>query len=286
MFLAFLGSSFVVATINYVILTQFLRKYLTKKNFRGRKIPSGSGFVLLVTYILIMIFYVFLQEDEIIRLREWVLPLTILVIAMGALGLIDDMFGQRGVGGFRGHFGELLKGRVTTGVIKAIGGGLTCLYVAQFFSKNLVALAVNGLLMALFANIFNLLDLRPGRALKLFLILELIVFMFSFKSGFWALAGIFMGVAIVLLWADLSESCMLGDVGSNILGAVIGLSFVANFSWIINACVLVLLALAQVYAESHSFSELIENNPVLCKLDELGRRKERRGTSRRHQNTV
>lgn len=286
MFLQLFSGSLVVSAISYTVILQFLRKHLSRENFRGRKVPAGSGLILLVTYVLIISYYVFFQEKQIINLSTWLLPLTILIIVMGALGFIDDAFGKRGVGGFRGHFTELAKGRLTTGVLKAIGGGIVCLIVAHFYSENMIALAVNGALMALLANIFNLLDLRPGRALKLFLILGIVIFLFSFKSTFWVLASIFLGVFVILSWADLSESCMLGDVGSNVLGAVIGFSMVANFTWVTNAVALILIVIVQLYAESHSISEFIDGVPILKALDKFGRRKERRPTVRRQRKMI
>jgi len=264
-----------VAAISYTVIVQFLRRYLLVENFRGRKIPSAGGLVLLITYFVVISYYILFQEENLVKYREWLLPLTILIFCIGILGFIDDMFGTRGVGGFKGHFSELLRGHVTTGVVKAIGGGIVCLIVAGFFSNGIHELIINGLLMALMTNIFNLIDLRPGRALKLFLILGIMIFGFSFKSNYWGLSGIFCGIYVILLWADLSESCMLGDVGSNILGAVIGFSIVVNFSWLVNLLLMILVGLVQVYTESHSISELIEKKPFLKGFDELGRRKER-----------
>ncbi len=286
LFWLFFLSSFVLTAVGYTIIVQFLRKYLSKENFRGRRTPTGSGFIMLISFLFVVSFFIFFREQNMVPLRDWLLPLTILVMALGLLGFVDDLFGQRGVGGFKGHFGELLKGNITTGAIKALGGGVVCLIVARFFSESLVALIVNGLLMALFANIFNLLDLRPGRALKLFLILGIVVFLFSFRSAFWTLSGIFLGIFIILLWADLSESCMLGDVGSNILGGVIGFSMVVNFNWLINAFILFLISLIQIYAESHSITEFIENTAVLRKLDEFGRRREQRKVSKKQQRII
>jgi len=281
MFLSFFLFSFFFGAAGYAIIVQFLRKYLSKENFRGRKVPVGSGLVLVVTFLCAIAFYVVFSEKQVVEFSDWLRPLMILISAMGILGFIDDMFGSRDVGGFKGHLRELFRGRVTTGIIKAAGGGIVCLVIARFFSMNLFALMANGLLMALFANIFNLLDLRPGRALKVFLILGIVIFVFSFRNPFWSLSAIFLGVYIILLWADLSESCMLGDVGSNILGATIGFCFVVNFSWLVNLAALILLSLVHIYAEGHSITELIENTPVLRNLDELGRLKDRRALRRR-----
>lgn len=278
MFWKFFVSSLILTILIYTVIVQFLRKYLSISNFRGRKVPTGDGLVLVLVYVAVISYYLFFSENDLIAWQEWLLPLTILIIGLGFFGLIDDIFGGRGVGGFRGHFGELLKGNVTTGLVKAIGGGIICLIVASFISNGYVAIIVNGSLMALLANFFNLLDLRPGRALKLFLILGIVFFLFSFKSSFWVLSGIFLGSFVILFWADSSESCMLGDVGSNVLGGIIGFAIVANFNLLINAVLLILMGLVHIYTENHSISKLIDGSVLLRRLDTIGRGREPRGT--------
>ncbi len=276
LFWRFFISTLVLTIIVYGFILQFLRKHLSQENFRGRRVPTGGGLVFLVTYIILISYYLFFAEQTLVPFRKWLLPLTILITTLGLLGFLDDIFGERGVGGFKGHFRELFKGHLTTGVIKAIGGGIISMIVASFFSPNYIALIVNGLLIALMSNIFNLLDLQPGRALKVFLILGIVIFLFSYDSNYWILSGIFLGSLIILLWADLTEACMLGDVGSNVLGGFIGFSLVVNLSWVVNAFVLLLVGLAHIYTESRSLSELVESNTLLRRLDELGRRREQR----------
>ncbi len=276
MFWRFLLGSLVLASISYVIIIQFLRKYLTLQNYRKRRVPTGGGLVLISTYLLTTAYFLFISEQNLIPFRKWLLALTLLITGLGFFGLIDDVLGKHGVGGFRGHFSELLKGHVTTGLIKAVGGAVVCLVVAAFVSAGPASIIVNGLLMALMANIFNLLDLRPGRAMKLFLILGIVIFVFSFSSSFWILSGLFLGAVIVLLGADLSESCMLGDVGSNVIGGITGFAIAVNFNLVVSSVALLLAVLAHIYTEGHSISKLIENTPVLRRLDELGRTKPRR----------
>ncbi|MDP3013473.1 MAG: hypothetical protein Q8M92_04475, partial [Candidatus Subteraquimicrobiales bacterium] len=184
----------------------------------------------------------------------------------------DDLLGGRDAGGFKGHFKELFKGRLTTGALKAIGGGLISFYVVSFFSENIFLQVLNALLVALSINTFNLLDSRPGRAVKVFLILGAITYLFSVKSPIWHLWGIFLGAILVLFKAELAEEIMLGDAGSNILGAIIGLTFVVNFNWKVNCVILVLLIFLQLFTEKHSLTKLIESNKILRWFDELGRR--------------
>ena len=48
----------------------------------------------------------------------------LVTFSFGLLGLVDDLYGSRKVGGFSGHFGALRRGRLTTGAAKAIGGSV------------------------------------------------------------------------------------------------------------------------------------------------------------------
>ena len=68
------------------------------------------------------------------------------------------------------------------------------------------------------------------------------------------------------------EVVMLGDSGSNALGAMLGLSSVDRFTgkgrWIAIASLAALTALG----ERRSLGRLLESTPVLRELDALGRR--------------
>ena len=91
------------------------------------------------------------------------------------LGLLDDLVGTRESLGFRGHFSRLFKGELTTGAFKALGVGFVSLFLAVFLSSDVMDVVVNTLLLALFTNLINLLDLRPGRAIKGFIFFAVII---------------------------------------------------------------------------------------------------------------
>src|SRR5205823_3537568 len=91
------------------------------------------------------------------------------VVGFGGLGFLDDWFGDRSATGIRGHIRALTRGKVTTGLVKAVGGLALGLLVARFVQRQSWPDAVlNGLVIALAANSVNLLDLRPGRACAAF----------------------------------------------------------------------------------------------------------------------
>jgi UDP-N-acetylmuramyl pentapeptide phosphotransferase/UDP-N-acetylglucosamine-1-phosphate transferase len=200
------------------------------------------------------------------------------VAGAGALGAVDDLAGDGEQKGLRGHLGELARGRVTTGGLKVIGIGGTALVAAaaalprepgQRRGSRLVDVAVAGALIAGTANLVNLLDLRPGRALKAVLLAAPV----AAPSGAGAVLGSAVsGSAGVLLPRDLAEETMLGDTGANAAGAVLGTAMVAGSGRGTRMLALAGVVAATLASERWSFTEVIESTPGLRELDAFGRR--------------
>jgi glucosyl-3-phosphoglycerate synthase len=167
------------------------------------------------------------------------------VAAVAALGLADDLWSgpERG---FRRH----LKAGQTTGVLKLVGIPLVGLLATRKLS--------GALLVGLAANFLNQLDTRPGRALKAYLVAA-------------PLVGAPAGTAVLLLPYDLREQVMLGDSGSNALGAMLGLSSVSRLTGKSRWLAIGALAGLTLLGERRSLGELIERTPGLRTLDRLGR---------------
>jgi hypothetical protein len=167
------------------------------------------------------------------------------VVVVAAAGLSDDLWSgpERG---FRAH---LRAGR-TTGVLK-----LAVIPLAGLLATRKLS---GGLLVGLAANFLNQLDTRPGRALKAYLI------------GAVAIEAP-VAAAVLLLPYDLRERTMLGDGGSNALGALLGLRSVSRLGargrWLAIGALAGLTALG----ERQSLGDLIERTPGLSHLDALGR---------------
>jgi UDP-N-acetylmuramyl pentapeptide phosphotransferase/UDP-N-acetylglucosamine-1-phosphate transferase len=64
---------------------------------------------------------------------------------------------------------------------------------------------------------------------------------------------------------------MLGDTGSNVIGAVAGLWLVLTLSTLGLGVAAALLALVTVYGEFRSISALVDRTPGLRQLDLFGR---------------
>lgn len=267
----------VSAIISYLI-SPFIISFLqiegyTRKNFRGKLVPVGSGIVLVLTLVATLGITALILELNISATSTFVYSLVAWILGVGFFGLLDDLLGDRSVSGFLGHFREISKGRFTTGVLKALGSGVLSLYIALAFSSIPLYLIGNALILVLSVNTFNLLDLRPGRALKVFIIFWLALFLLGSRNEIWPWLAIFLGPAMLLLRIDLEEKAMLGDVGSNILGAIVGFSLVASTSGLAKFLLLAALILMQVITEKVSISATVEKIAPLKKFDEWGRKK-------------
>lgn len=260
------AASIICLLISIPMMSLIIRKArLVRTNFKGQQIPAGYGFLITLTAIPV---YMLMALAVVMSRDAWTYAVGIL--GFGALGLIDDMYGTRETGGFRGHFSLLLKGSVSTGFAKAAAGGILSLLLGLMISGYQPApIIVNGLLIALSANMLNLLDLRPGRAVSCFWA-GLIVLMAAFpKSMFHVML---LPVVISSLWItvlDRRARVMLGDAGSNALGAVLGVSFAmaAGLPWKVIA--IIALVGIHAYAEKYSISRLIESNRILRTIDGL-----------------
>ncbi|MDQ5814916.1 MAG: hypothetical protein M3516_01280 [Actinomycetota bacterium] len=198
----------------------------------------------------------------------------LLVVAMGAVGVLDDRRGDERERGFDGHLRAAMSGRITGGALKVIAGGVASLLAAGLvWGVNAPAEVLSTALgIALSANLLNLLDRAPGRAAKVGLILLIPPLAFAAVSLGWpaAAAGL-VGALLVCLPADLRARAMLGDAGANPLGAVAGLGLcLAAPLWLRIALVLVLLGL-NLASERISFSSVIERTGWLSALDRWGR---------------
>ncbi|MEU8402819.1 hypothetical protein AB0C28_47190 [Nonomuraea sp. NPDC048892] len=193
----------------------------------------------------------------------------------GALGAYDDLYGTTSSKGFKGHLSALSRGEVTSGAIKILGIGATGLGAAALVSQGPADILVNGATIAGTANLANLFDLRPGRAIKVALLTGGPLLAASLLRGSpaaAALAAVPLGAAAALLPDDLGERAMLGDAGANALGALLGLAAVTKLGkpgrYVLLGTVVALTAAA----EKVSFTKVIAGNPVLNRIDMLGRR--------------
>jgi UDP-GlcNAc:undecaprenyl-phosphate GlcNAc-1-phosphate transferase len=254
----------------------------TKANYRARRLPFPFGVLTLAAALLALIPLILLQvlaSAEIFHPE--ILPIALYALGVLALGLIDDTLGDRpevdrhedrpAPRGWRGHGAALARGELSTGTLKAAGSlGLALLATSyQSLSDGRWLLAAAVLVLA--TNAFNLLDLRPGRSTKAFVLLGLGLGLGSSDPRpLWAL-GLFAGPALVAGFYDLRERAMLGDTGANLLGALAGLWLVLTLSGTGQLVALALLGALTLYGELRSISGFVERTPGLRQLDSWGR---------------
>jgi UDP-N-acetylmuramyl pentapeptide phosphotransferase/UDP-N-acetylglucosamine-1-phosphate transferase len=224
----------------------------------------------------------------------------VVTAAAGGLGAYDDLAEGSVRKGLAGHLGALRHGEVTTGAVKILGLAAAGLVSAALVGcdeavgdggsgggrsdadrrrpggpgrrlvRALLDAAIGGAVVAGSANLLNLLDLRPGRALKVVLAAAPA----TVGSGPAAVPlAAALGSAVALLPDDLAERTMLGDTGANAAGALLGLAAVQRLGRNGRLTVLAGLVGLTMASERVSFTAVIERTPALRALDELGRRK-------------
>ncbi|MFA5843409.1 MAG: hypothetical protein WC971_01105 [Coriobacteriia bacterium] len=235
---------------------------------------------------------------------------VVLVVGAGAFGLFDDLIGSNEVRGFRGHLSSLRRGRLTTGGLKFLGiGALSAAAAADIVANHEMSAATSAswvlrsawvvgiwvcatLVIALSANLVNLLDLRPGRALKAYSVLAVPAafgMAWIVAVGIWRVSDpwysapvetflltaasllIVLGPVAAVWRYDIGERGMLGDAGANAAGALAGYLLAQVLPlWGLALAAVVLLELNRS-SERVSFSAVIERTPLLRAIDRLGR---------------
>ncbi len=254
---------------------------LARTNFRGRTVTLAAGPALAVGA----------ATAGAIGAQSRPATAATLVAGLGSgvVGLYDDVVGarpeQKAAKGFAGHLAALRDGRVTSGLVKIAGVGGAGLAAAVLLAADpavrshrhrsrqgaigrVVDVLLGAGVVAGTANLVNLLDLRPGRALKAGVLLG--VPLLSGPVG--GLAAGPVGAAAALLPDDLDERVMLGDSGANALGALLGVALAARTGPLGRAGILAVVGALTAASERVSFTQVIQNTRGLRELDALGRR--------------
>jgi hypothetical protein len=249
---------------------------LDRENYRGHHLPTAAGVLLVAAVIAVdgarTLLGVLGLGDAATAVPRTVMVAA--VVSFGFLGLVDDLLGDGDDRGLRGHVGAALTGRVTTGFIKLGGGAAVALVLAGAVDGDRPGhVVVDAVLIALAANLGNLLDRAPGRTLKWGLVayIPLAALAGTAATGV-ALAAV-AGAAAALLAGDLQERFMLGDTGANALGAALGVATVLETSADARRIVALVLLGLTLLSEVVSFTRIINAVLPLRLFDQLGRRR-------------
>ncbi|HEX6152331.1 MAG TPA: hypothetical protein VFZ19_02310 [Solirubrobacterales bacterium] len=249
---------------------------LVRENYRGALPAFPLGAVLATAALVALAPLAFLDDRGDLDLldpdlRRW-LPY---LLGIAFLGFLDDALGQGEAmttpRGWRGHWAALRAGSLSTGAIKAIGALALAAYVVSGRGLEDWRYVADVALLILATNLFNLLDLRPGRSEK-----GLVLLGAGLCLGAWTfepleLLGIFVGPVLVGMWLTLGEKAMLGDTGSNLIGAIAGVWLLTVLDGDARLVALAVVLALTIYGELRSISKTIDSVPPLRWLDSLGR---------------
>lgn len=239
-------------------------KYLERTNYRQEKVYLASG----VAAIASSLIQTLSQGKSFLSAGQCLVAVA---------GLVDDLVEPKistdsAPKGFKGHLGALQKGKITTGNFKILAIGAGALLMAAEHAKGSgrsnQMILLDAFNIAALANLINLFDLRPGRALKVA----------ALGISLAALCGVEneeklveTGKVAALMPGDLKGKTMLGDAGANIIGANLGYIVTLNAPTQIKVLTAIGALSLMIASEKVSFSAFIESKPWLNYLDQLGR---------------
>jgi UDP-N-acetylmuramyl pentapeptide phosphotransferase/UDP-N-acetylglucosamine-1-phosphate transferase len=269
-----LAVSLLVAAVVAPPLIRSLRdRGFARENYRGASVAFPAGIAIPVAALIALIPLSLLAElGKVDVFASGARIALTYVIGVALLGLLDDLVGSDDAArGWRGHARAARRGGLTTGAIKAGGSLGLALFVLWGGGRSAGEYLLGAAVLVVATNLFNLLDLRPGRSAKALVLLGAGLTIGSTDlEPLWTLS-LFAGPILILMPLDLREIGMLGDTGSNAIGAVAGLWLVLTLSIPGQAIALADMVAITVYGEFRSIAGVIDRTPGLRHLDSLGR---------------
>ena len=262
----FVGGS-ILAALGWLLARNAASRW-RKTNRRGRAIPATLGWAFALGAAGIALVVVDQIRAGGVRDSQAGELLGAAIVFMA--GVIDDGFGGT-VRGLRGHLRALLSGHLTTGGVKLAAAVLAAAITVAWTPRDhlwadlLALIAIAGC-----TNVWNGLDVAPGRALKGFVVVAIVLLVVDLR----AFLLVCTGAAVTTLVPDLRERGMLGDSGANLLGFLAGAEIVRRLPelWLVPAALIVIGL--NVLAETVTFTRTIDAIAPLRWFDRLGRIRE------------
>ncbi len=257
-------------------LTDMARAGLVRSNYAARRVAFPAGAPLIACSLIALAPLAVLDDRADLdlldpELQRWM----VYVLGVALLGLLDDALGRGGADdtarGWRGHARAVSSGRFSTGAIKAVGALALAAYATSGLGQQGIDYVADLLLLLLTTNLFNLLDLRPGRVEKVFALLLAGLCLGAWTAEPIELLGLFIGPVAVGAAFTLRERAMLGDTGSNLVGALAGVAMLVTLGDTGRWIALALIVALTIFGEFRSISKTIDSVPPLRWLDSLGR---------------
>ena len=264
----------VVSIFSYAVLRDMVsRDEFVKHNYRNATIPALGGLILLLASILSGLILTIIPSS--FKVEGVDLYVLTIILGFALIGLLDDLLGDKNKQGFKGHITELLNGRLTTGSLKLFGGPAIVLFALapNIQGQGYIRVLLDVVCVSLIANLANLLDLAPGRATKYSILALIPLLVFGNLTSFMFVG---LGIFIVSLFLDIREKYMLGDTGSNLMGAIVGIAAITHFGTQGTIIVVGFVLFINLLSEFISLSRIIEKTAPLRLFEELGQLKERK----------
>ncbi len=278
--------AFVVGALASLLLGRLLEPVLEspnlqRRNYRDHDLATAGGIVAVCAVLL---------GIACATTERWIIgtdrpflrgssgALVSVFIGFALLGFVDDLLGDGKDRGFIGHVQALRSGRMTTGVVKLVGGAAIAAIAVDQLDLGTPRKLLGVALVGLAANLANLFDCAPTRTLKVGLVAWSAIAVGSVLSttvgsasrAVAMIGSLCVGACVGLAPAEARERLMLGDTGANALGAVLGFVVVATSSVATECVVFGLLFACNAASEYVSFSAAIDRIPVLRAIDRAG----------------
>jgi UDP-N-acetylmuramyl pentapeptide phosphotransferase/UDP-N-acetylglucosamine-1-phosphate transferase len=261
----------VVAGALALMLSRRPPSRLVRQNHAGRPVPAVLGLALTPGIVVGSVFAAAASGSS--DAVPVAVATSAVITILASAGLLDDSLGGR-ERGFRGHLGSLGRGRPTTGILKLVVGVAAAVVLALHLAEDPVHVVGIAVLVAVCTNLWNALDVVPGRALKwaAVALIPLVAVAWSRPSA--PVLAAALGAALALLPIDVRERGMLGDAGSNPLGFLVGMGLAVALPTPAVLAAAGVAVLLQIAAETVTLSRLIAAVPPLRWFDRLGRKEE------------
>jgi UDP-GlcNAc:undecaprenyl-phosphate GlcNAc-1-phosphate transferase len=249
----------------------------TATNYRGERllVILGLGVTAGVVAASLGALAVDDRQGQLLPTVRGTLQVVVAIVMVFVAGLFDDAQPHR-IRGMVAHGRALARGQLTSGIVK-LGALLVAAAIFVEATRGFTLGETPGvLLIAGSANLWNLLDVAPGRSIKYFLVAGVSLQVAAAALSLCATCGfsVFLipalAATLVAFPFDLREQAMLGDGGANVLGFLVGAGLFLRLSdtwqWVAVAVVVILTVLG----ETITLSRVIGAVPPLRWLDRLG----------------
>ncbi|MFY9177697.1 MAG: hypothetical protein WBI74_06945 [Caldicoprobacterales bacterium] len=267
-----------ISIITALVLTLYIKprlietlykKNMIVTNYSGRDVINGAGLIFFIPCMLSA-----LTLWKLIGLDN-IFIYIILLLSMTLIGYIDDSLETSTSKGFKGHIKSMMSGELSTGIIKLIVSVIIGTLISAVYYSNVIDIALNTILFCLCVNFINLLDLRPGRGIKGFILFTLFISVSSGLRSIWILLPIYSSLTIYTR-GEMEEIYMLGDTGANLLGGVLGFYILKAAYPGVKYALFIILIFLHIIAEFKSLSNIIDSIPLLKYMDSFGQLKKER----------